>query len=128
MAGIAAIHHPLSKVNSRPSHVCLVVQISHLIDRPAMNAHAKSNMRIALQRFGNFHCTMHRFFRTLEKNQRHTITGCNTNQFAGCTTLAELRCRSHNLIELLHHFALLVYKQSGVTHYVNKQHVSNFQM
>ena len=71
---------------------------------------------------------MHRFFRTLEKNQRHTITGCNTNQFAGCTTLAELRCRSHNLIELLHHFALLVYKQSGVTHYVNKQHVSNFQM
>ena len=36
--------------------------------------------------------------------------------------------RSHNLVELLHYFALLVHEQSGVTHYVNKKDVRSFQV
>ena len=71
---------------------------------------------------------MHRLLRALEKHQRHPVTSGDADQFAGGTTLAELRSRSHNLIELLHYFALLVHEQSGVTHYVNKKDVRSFQV
>jgi len=63
---------------------------------------------------------MHRFLGTLKKNQRHPITGCDPDQFAGRATLAELWRRSHNLTELLHHLTLLVYQQFRVTHHVDK--------
>jgi hypothetical protein len=42
--------------------------------------------------------------------------------------LAELRGRSHNFIELLHYFALLVHEQLRVSHHVDKKDVRSFEV
>ena len=34
VSSIAAIHHPLGDVDSRPGDVCLLVQVSDFVDRP----------------------------------------------------------------------------------------------
>ena len=41
VAGIAAVHHSLGQVDPGAGYIAAVVDIKHLIDRPAINAHAQ---------------------------------------------------------------------------------------
>jgi len=73
VAGIAAIHHPLGKINSRPDHIRLIVHVGPPIDRPAVNAHPQLDVRKTLQRLADLQRAAHRLFWATEKNQRHAI-------------------------------------------------------
>jgi len=55
------------------------------------------------------HCN--RFLRSLKKDQGHPIAHRNPNQLTSRFTFAELRSFSYQLVEFLHHFALLVDEQ-----------------
>ena len=110
MTGFTAIHHALRNVDSDTGDVRLIIHILQLIDWPAVHTHAQSNGRVVFQSLRDFHCAMHRLLWALKEDQRHAVTSCNANQFAARTALLKLRSRSHNLIELLHHFSLLVYE------------------
>src|SRR4029077_12402865 len=81
VAGIAAIQNPLRDVDSRPGHVCFVVNIGHSIDRAAVNSHPQLDLRMLLQRFADLERTSHWLFRTLEKQERHPVSGRHSNQF-----------------------------------------------
>ena len=49
---------------------------------------------------------MHRFFRSLEKDQRHAVAGRQSNQLARCIAFSNLGSFPNDLIELFHHLAL----------------------
>jgi hypothetical protein len=51
---------------------------------------------------------MHRFFRCLEKHQRHPIACRNPNQFPCCLAFSKLRGLSNDPCEFIDDFALLV--------------------
>lgn len=63
---------------------------------------------MSFQRPGNLLGALDGFFRALEKHQRHSIPGRDANQLAVRVTFSELRSLSHDFIELVHGFALLV--------------------
>ena len=48
LAGIAAIHHALSDVDSGSGNVRLLVEIGHLVDRTAVNSHADADLWMIL--------------------------------------------------------------------------------
>ena len=76
-----------------------------------MHAHTHLNLRRIFQRFANFERTLRRFFRAAGKQQRHPIAGGDADKF-----LVFLRCLktlggSHDSIEFLHCFNLVVDEQ-----------------
>src|SRR5438876_8906691 len=40
--GVTAVHHPLGRVDTATSHICLAVYIHHSADRTAVYAHAQA--------------------------------------------------------------------------------------
>jgi hypothetical protein len=58
---------------------------------------------------------LRRFFRTAKKNQRHPISGWQSNQFAGCFRVPKRGSASHDLIEFLQQLDLLVHEQLRIT-------------
>ena len=44
--GIAAIHHPLRHINSRPGHAGLIVYIDNCAHRTAVHAHSQGQIRM----------------------------------------------------------------------------------
>ena len=71
---------------------------------------------------------MHRFLNALEKDQSHAVSRRNGNKLAAGFAALELRRSAHELIELLHHLALLVDQQFRITHHVHEQNVRDRQM
>src|SRR5438128_11667686 len=104
MAGIAAIQHPLGDIDSGPSKVCLVVHIGDPIDRATVNSHPHLNMRMILQGSANLESTSHRFFRTLEEQERHPVAGWHSDEFACCFCCTKTFGASHHLIQFLEKF------------------------
>src|SRR5205814_10681059 len=125
---VASVHYSLSNVDSCAGYSRPVVNIHDLIDRPTVHAHPKAKTRISLQRAANFQGTLNWLLRTFEKRQRHPIPGRNGNQFSPRLTFAELCGFSHQLIELLHHLALLTHKQLGITDHIQKQNMPSGKM
>jgi hypothetical protein len=119
MPGIAAIQNPLRDVDSRPCHVCFVVNISHSINRAAVHSHPYLNVRMILQRSANLERTSHRFFRTVEKQERHPISGRHSNQFASFFSRPKTSGASDDLIEFLHQLNLFIDQQFRITHHVD---------
>ena len=72
MAGIAAIHHALSNVDSGSGNVRLLVEIGHFIDRTAVNSHADAKFWMVPQRFGNFDGAKNWRFQ-IAKDKRATV-------------------------------------------------------
>jgi hypothetical protein len=72
-------------------------------------------MRMALRCRVNFQSALRRFFRTAEKNQRHPISGWESNQSAVCFRDPKRGSASHDLIELLQQLDLLVHEQLRIT-------------
>src|SRR5207245_10434350 len=107
MPGITALQHPLSNVDPSASKVCLVVHIGDPIDRTAVNAHPQLNVRMILQRSANLESTTRRFFRTVEEQQLHSISGRHSIEFAAGFRRSERVGVSDDLLTLLQQFNLL---------------------
>ena len=75
VAGITAIHHPLSDVDASASNIGLFIQIANLVNWATMDSHPDAKLWIILQRLGNFHCASNWRFRTVAKDQRTAVTG-----------------------------------------------------
>ncbi len=56
VTGIAAVHHSLRQVYAGACDVGLLVQISDLIYRTAVNAHSHSKFGMLFQRFTDLNC------------------------------------------------------------------------
>jgi len=56
------------------------------------------------------------------------VTNRDANQFAVGITLTKLRSVPHDLGELLHHLALFVHEQLGVTDHIQEQNVRRPEM
>ena len=46
VAGVSAIHHPLSGINPGASNIGLIVDISNPVDGPTVNAHSQLQLRL----------------------------------------------------------------------------------
>ena len=76
-------------------------------------------LRMILQRFANLERTLGRFFRTVEENERHPIAGRHSDEFAPCFRSAKTFGASHDLIQLLQQFNLLVDEQFRIADHVD---------
>jgi hypothetical protein len=119
MPRIAALQNPLRDVDSRPGHVCFLVNIGHWINRAAVNSHPQLDMRMLLQRFADLERTSHRFFRAMEKQERHPVSGRHSNQFPSLFSRPKTLGAPHDLIQFLQQLNLLIHQQFRVTHRVN---------
>src|SRR5205809_8022975 len=72
---VAAIHHPLCRVDAASGYVGAFVHVHYTTDGPTVNAHPNLQTRIVLERAADLHCTLRRFFGTPVENQRHAVTG-----------------------------------------------------
>ncbi len=81
-----------------------------------------------LQGSANLERTSHRFFRTVKKNKCHSIAGRHSNKFAACFRSAKTFGTSHDLLQLLQQFDLLVHKQLGITYNVDQQEMCNLEL
>src|SRR6266478_8017888 len=75
VAAVAAIHHPLCRVDAASGYVGAFVHVHYTTDRSTVNAHPNVQTRIVLERAADLHCTLRGFLRTLVKDQRHAVTG-----------------------------------------------------
>jgi hypothetical protein len=111
VSGVTAIQHSLRNIDSRTGYVRFLVNIGDSVDRTAMNPHPQLDARMILQRFANLERTPHRFFRTVEENQRHPIASRHSDEFIPYFCGAKTFRTSYDLLQLLQQFNLLVHKQ-----------------
>ena len=52
MTGVAAIHHALGEVDSRPGNIRLLIQVRDFINGSAVDAHTHRKLGMTLQRSG----------------------------------------------------------------------------
>jgi hypothetical protein len=76
-------------------------------------------MRMILQRPANLESTSHRFFRTVEEKERHPVAGWHSDEFAACFRRSKTFGVSHDLIEFLQQFNLLIDQQLRVAHHID---------
>src|SRR3954447_8077313 len=74
-AAVAAIDHPLCRVEAAAGYVGAFVHVHYTTDRSTVNAHSNVQARVVLECPADFHCTLSRFLRTLVKDQRHAVAG-----------------------------------------------------
>ena len=82
VSGIAAIHHPLRHVDAGAGDVGSLIDIDDLIDRAAVDSHAKLNRGMTFQRPRNLHGALHRRLGISAENERHPVTSRQTNQLS----------------------------------------------
>src|SRR6266540_5654525 len=75
VAAVAAIHHPLCRVDAASGYVGAFVHVHYTTDGSTVNAHSNLQARIVLERAADLHRTLRRFLRTLVENQRHAVAG-----------------------------------------------------
>jgi hypothetical protein len=111
MPSIAAIQHSLRNIDSRTGYVRFLVNINDSANRTAVNSHPQPNLQVVLQCSANLERTPRRFFRTVEENERHPIAGRHPDEFAPCFRSAKAFGTTHELLQLLQQFNLLVHQQ-----------------
>src|SRR5438034_2871756 len=73
VSAVAAIHHPLCRVDAASGYVGAFVHVHYATDRSTVNAHPNLQARVGLERAADLHCTLRRFLRTLVKDLRHAV-------------------------------------------------------
>ena len=82
VATISAVHNAAGKIDSSPCNICSIVYVANFIDRAAMDTHSKLQLRILFQFLADFDRAAHRYFRAVEKNERHAVARGKPNQFS----------------------------------------------
>src|SRR5437773_10774941 len=75
VAAVAAIHHPLCRVDAASGYGVAFVHVNYTTDRPNVNALSNLQSRSVLERAADLQRTLRRFVGTLVDNQRHAVTG-----------------------------------------------------
>jgi hypothetical protein len=73
VTGITTIHHPLRDVDPRSGDIGLLVQVTDLIDRTAVDAHPHPQFGMTFEFPANFDRAKDRRFRAGAENERATI-------------------------------------------------------
>src|SRR6266404_8873787 len=81
VAGVAAIEHALSDVNSCSSDIYSVVHVRDLVNGAGVNSHPHLNLRMVLECLRDFQRTTRRLLEIFEEQQRHPIAGWQANEF-----------------------------------------------
>jgi hypothetical protein len=68
VAGVAAIHNPLGDIDSCAGDVRALVDIRHLVNRPAVYTHPHVQIRMAFQRLTNLQCALDGRFDRVSKD------------------------------------------------------------
>ena len=126
VAGIAAIHHALSNVDSGSGNVRLLVEIGHLVDRTAVNTHADAKFRMIPQRVGNLNRAKNWRFQ-VAKDERAAVTGRQTEEFSFGFGGAKLVGSAHDLAQFLNVRALLCGAQFGIADDVDEKDVRDLE-
>jgi hypothetical protein len=111
VSGVATIHHALRNIDSRTGYVRFLIYIRDSVDRTAVNSHPQQDLRMILQGSANLESTSRRFFRTVEENERHPIAGRHSDEFPPRFRSAKAFRISHDLLQRLQQFNLLVHEQ-----------------
>src|ERR1700730_16085786 len=80
VTAVGAIHYSLSNIDPGAGNIDPIVHVADLIDRAAVDSHPQLNIGLALERPLNFNRATQRRFRTLEKNESHTIAYRQTDE------------------------------------------------
>ncbi|MEO6969433.1 MAG: hypothetical protein ABI217_00885 [Chthoniobacterales bacterium] len=123
VTGVAAIHYPLRHVDAGAGDVRPLVYVGHFIDRSAVNPHPQLQFWVLLIRATEFERALGRRFRAVAKNQRHSIAGCEPDQFPFRFSGADLFRIAHHSLQMFQQFGLLVDEQLRITHDVYEEHV-----
>jgi len=122
VAGIAAIQYPLRYIHSGSRYVRFVINIGDSIDWAAVNSHPQLDLRPAVagsQHLANLERTSHWLFRTVEKQERHPVSGRHSNQFPSLFSRPKTFGASHDLIQFLQQLDLVIDHQFGITRHVD---------
>jgi hypothetical protein len=98
VAGISTIHDTLRHVDARAGDIHHVVYIDDAVDRPAVNSHAKLDVRMTLQTLTDFQSASRRLFWTMKKKKRHPVSGWQPNELATCFRSPKTLGAAHELI------------------------------
>ena len=82
VSGIPAIHYPLRHVNSGAGDVGSLIDIDDLINRAAVNSHAKLDRGMTFQRSRNLHGALRRCLGISAEDERHAVASWQTDQLS----------------------------------------------
>src|SRR5438874_4962936 len=128
VAAVAAIHHPLCRVDAASGYVGAFVHVHYTTDRPAVNTHPDLQALIVLQSAADLKGTLRRFLRTLVEHQRHAVPGGNLQDPIGRFSFLKSLGQMNNLVELLNSRVLLVNGELRITDNVDEENVRNLQL
>lgn len=90
VTGVTAIGHALRDVDAGAGDIPLLAEVSHLFNRPAMDAHPNAQLRVFVQFARNFDGAAHRRLRMIPKHQGTAVASRQPHQFS--FTLCGLKC------------------------------------
>src|SRR6266566_7850255 len=111
MSGIATLQHTLRDIHSRSCKVRFVIHIDDSIDWSTVNPHSYLDVAMILQGPANLESTSHRFLGALKEKERHPIACRHSIEFAACLRCSKTFRISHDLIQFLENFDLLIHAQ-----------------
>ena len=104
-----------------PATFVRVVYVANFIDRPAVNAHPKLQLRILFQLLADLNRAPHGRFGTVEKNERHAVARREAESaFLLLLRMRTCSCTTDNFSQLLLVLTLLIEKQSRITDQIHK--------
>jgi hypothetical protein len=126
VAGIAAIHHALSNVDSGSGNVRLLVEIGHFVDRTAVNSHANTKFRMIPERVANLNRAKNWRFQ-VAKDKRAAVTGWQTEELSFGFGSTKLVGSAHDRAQFLNVRALLGGAQFGIADDVDEEDVRDLE-
>src|SRR6266576_5411025 len=108
VSGITAIKHSVRDIDSRSYKVRFIINVDDSIDRATVNPHSQPNMRMISQRSAYFQRASHRLLRTAEKKECHPVSRRHSIELAACFRRSKTFGASHDVIEVLQQFNLLI--------------------
>jgi hypothetical protein len=70
---IAAVHHPLRKIDATACNIWFSFDVGNAIDRPSVDPHPQLDSGMVPQAIGEFHRTVNGVFGTAEKSECHPV-------------------------------------------------------
>ena len=127
VTGITAIHHPLCDVNAGTGDVLALVHIGDVMHRAAVNTHPHGQTRLCTQLLTDLERAFHRIFHRAGEDQRHAVTRRKKDELTRCLRCAHRVGLTHNLVQLLQRFRLLVNQQLRVTDDVHEEDMGDLE-
>ena len=93
-----------------------------------MKPHAQGKLRLILASLANFDGALQGSFRVSKEGQCHSVARGQPNQFTSGFGALKLVSLANDCIQLVNQVTLPIDQKLGVTHNVDEQDMSNFQL